>query len=103
VKGQEVEWTLGYALAEVDFCAAPVAHAVEVDDVVLWAHEHLSPAEELRLQAEMSRQELLAYLRLANNAIALLERFAKQLVDNVQALRAKYELLVEEARRYRWW
>lgn len=102
VKGQEVEWTLGYVLAEVDFQAARHIEAGELDGWLSHDATILSPDDE-RYRAELSRRELHIYLELANKAIVLLEQSAKHLVGRVQLWRSKYEGLLEQYEHWQWW
>eukprot|EP00428_Durinskia_dybowskii_P066965 CAMPEP_0170365636 /NCGR_PEP_ID=MMETSP0117_2-20130122/6004_1 /TAXON_ID=400756 /ORGANISM="Durinskia baltica, Strain CSIRO CS-38" /LENGTH=547 /DNA_ID=CAMNT_0010620199 /DNA_START=104 /DNA_END=1747 /DNA_ORIENTATION=+ len=85
VEGKEVEWTLGYVLAEVDFTAS----ISDSDDGQPLAEERLSDIEK-------SRQLLLLYADIANRMIILLERAAKDALEGLSALRMHYQSIAKK-------
>ena len=85
VEGKEVEWTLGYVLAEVDFTAS-------ISD----SEDGQPPAEERLSDIEKSRQLLLLYADIANRMIILLERAAKDALEGLSALRMHYQSIAKK-------
>lgn len=99
VGGKEVEWTLGFVLAEVDFTAhtsnansaqdasAPPTAGSEED-------HHGLPDVQKDLKAA------LRYISLANAFIQQMESSAQELVVRCRALHAQYASVVKQ---FMWW
>ena len=87
--GKEVEWTLGYALAEVDFApAAKVAHLEALAKLT-------TPLiEELNEVREQSQSALLSYITLMGNAVKMIGSVTKEAFLTGKILYKHYDTFV---------
>jgi hypothetical protein len=94
VKGQEVEWTLGYVLAQVDFSASaidgnPPADALSPREIYPQLAESLDAAKR-------SHELLEAYSGAFVGIVGQLEQSAKQMLDGLQTMKTRYESVVKQ-------
>lgn len=94
VKGHEVEWTLGYVLAQVDFSASaidgnPPADALRPRDVFPQLAESLDAARR-------SHELLESYSGAFVSVVGQLEKSAKQVMEGLQTWKTRYESVVKQ-------
>lgn len=106
--GKEVEWTLGFVLAEVGAPVPPTTDAACIDSCLIGEHppHHLTTAHEgarfnadfAQAQTELppkrapaiSQEDALRYIELANEFIAAMETTVHHWIEQVHTIKEQY-------------
>lgn len=102
VGGKEVEWTLGFVLAEVDFASHTIhadgAHEASTPPTTDHSEQHDGLTDAQRAQRDL--KAALRYIALANAFVQQMESSAQELVLRCRALHAQYTDVVKQ---FIWW